>query len=94
KTLELYGKNEDLFAANEELIAIEEERRNAYDALEKNQLALKESDRALKKAQTIAHLGVWEWDLADNQVYVSDEFSIILGLYPTESPLFYSDLFP
>lgn len=93
KTLELYGTNEDLYAANEELIAIEEERRNAYDALEKNQLALKESARALKKAQTVAHLGVWEWDIADNQIYVSEEFSRILGLYPIESPPFYSDLF-
>lgn len=93
KTLELYGKNEELCAANQELCAIEEERRDAYEALEKHQQALKISERSLKKAQGIAHLGVWEWDIADNQVYVSDEFSRILGLYPATSPPAYIDFY-
>ncbi|HWQ67088.1 MAG TPA: PAS domain S-box protein [Methanospirillum sp.] len=93
KTLELYVKNEELYAANEELIAIEEERQKAYHALEKNQLELKENERSLKKAQTIAQLGVWEWDIAEDQVYVSDEFRRILGLCNSDSPPTYSDLF-
>jgi len=76
KTLELYRKNEELYSKNEELA--------------KNQIALKFSEESLKKAQAIAHLAVWEWDVLNNQVYVSDEFNKILGRNSTESPPFYS----
>jgi PAS domain S-box-containing protein len=92
KTLELYQKNEDLYAANEELCAIEEERRAAYEELSKNQKALITSEEALKKAQSIAHLGIWQWNLTNNKIYISDEFNTILGLNRKESPPTFHDL--
>lgn len=93
KTLELYQINEDLYATNEELSAIEEERKVAYEELSKNQKALITSEQALKKAQYIAHLGIWQWDLASNKIYISTEFTTILGLKHIESPPTFKDLF-
>jgi len=41
--------------------------------------ALKESERSLKKAQHLAHLGSWELNLKDNTVEFSDEMNRIFG---------------
>ncbi len=42
--------------------------------------ALAESQRKLSKAQRIARIGSWEWDIARRWVRVSDEFYAIAGL--------------
>ena len=46
--------------------------------------ALRESQAMLAKAQEIAHMGSWEWDLATNRVVWSDELLRIFGIDPKE----------
>lgn len=45
---------------------------------------LKNSNKRLKEAQNIAHLGFWEFDLEENRLFWSDEVYRILGLEPQE----------
>jgi signal transduction histidine kinase len=42
---------------------------------------------ALKMAQSIAHMGSWEWDIARDQQVWSDEMYAILGVAPTAGPV-------
>lgn len=39
-------------------------------------------ERALEEAQALAHVGSWEWDIAENRVSWSDELFRIYGLDP------------
>ncbi|MBI1912855.1 MAG: PAS domain S-box protein [Deltaproteobacteria bacterium] len=57
--------------------ALELRRKKAEDELRK-------SEERLKEAQEIAHLGNWDWDIANNQLYWSDEIYRIFGLKPQE----------
>lgn len=47
--------------------------------------ALRISEESLKLAQTMAHLGHWEWDVKSGQVTCSEELYRILGLDPQEA---------
>jgi hypothetical protein len=51
--------------------------------------ALRESERRLKRAQEIAHLGSWELDLVNNRLTWSDEVYRIFGLEPQQFPATY-----
>ena len=42
--------------------------------------ALRESENSLNKAQEIAHVGSWQWNLADNTFVLSDEMCRIYGI--------------
>jgi len=53
---------------------------DAYKELKAKQNALKESEKSLKKAHEIAGLGIYEWNIATDQVFVSDELLHIFGL--------------
>jgi len=64
----------------------------AYKELKKNQSALKESEQSLKKAQAMAGLGIYEWNLSSHQIFVSEEFSKIFGLDSTGLIPLISDL--
>jgi len=46
--------------------------------------ALRHSEETLNRAQRVAHLGSWEWDLGNNELFWSDEIYHILGLNPKE----------
>jgi PAS domain S-box-containing protein len=46
--------------------------------------ALQKSERGMARAQRIAHMGNWEWDLLTNEVRWSDEIYRIFGLQPQE----------
>ena len=48
------------------------------------QNALRESEKRLRKAQEMAHLGSWELDLTNNRLSWSDEVYRIFGLQPKE----------
>ncbi|MFH0968795.1 MAG: histidine kinase dimerization/phosphoacceptor domain -containing protein, partial [Methanobacteriota archaeon] len=58
----------------------------AYGELKQNQDALKESEQSLQKAQKIAHLGSFEWNNIDAQIYASDEFKRIFGIPALNPP--------
>ena len=42
------------------------------------------ASRLLAEVQALVHVGIWEWDLATNELYWSDELFQILGLAPNE----------
>lgn len=42
--------------------------------------ALRESEKRLREAQAIAHVGSWDWDIAGNTLHWSDEIYRIFGL--------------
>lgn len=46
--------------------------------------ALRESAASLSRAQQIAHIGDWEWEIATNKVHWSDELFRIYGYEPHE----------
>ncbi|MFC1562714.1 PAS domain S-box protein [candidate division KSB1 bacterium] len=45
---------------------------------------LREREESLRKAQQIAHLGNWHWNIQTNETWWSDEIYCILGLDPNE----------
>jgi PAS domain S-box-containing protein len=47
--------------------------------LEKAYYSLKESEKGLAEAQEMAHIGNWEWDIAANKTYWSEEMYHIFG---------------
>src|SRR5579863_3098493 len=48
---------------------------------------LQESNARLEEAQSVAHVGHWEWDLETGAVVWSDETYRIFGLRPQERPM-------
>ncbi len=42
--------------------------------------ALRESEASLKRAQSVAHMGDWSWDVTTNKVRASDEIYHIFGI--------------
>jgi PAS domain S-box-containing protein len=48
--------------------------------LEEAYKSLLENERRLNEAQKMAHFGIWDWDLATNKSYWSDEAYRIVGL--------------
>ncbi len=46
--------------------------------------ALKKSEAGLKKAQALAHVGNWEWNLMDNSLGMSEEMHRIYGIPANE----------
>ncbi len=57
------------------------------DSEKRNRARLEESERSLREAQRIAHLGDWSWDISTGKVRWSEEFIRILGLDPdTDKP--------
>ena len=47
----------------------------------KAELALADNEKSLRKAQAIAHLGSWEWDVASGEQWWSEETYRIFGLH-------------
>ncbi len=50
--------------------------------LEKAYISLKDSDKGLAEAQKMAHIGNWEWDIAADRAYWSEEMYRIFGRSP------------
>lgn len=57
--------------------------RMAYD-IKKRTALLAESEERLKEAQRIGRIGNWNWDIASNKLYWSDEIYSIFGQTPHE----------
>ena len=54
-------------------------------------VALRRNQDVLNKAQSIAHLGSWEWDIVNNTIEWSDEVFRIFGLQPQEIKATYDE---
>lgn len=50
--------------------------------LKLTELSLRQSEARLARAQKIARMGSWEWNLASGEIYWSDELYHIFGLQP------------
>lgn len=57
---------------------------NTVERLEHLLESLKKSEESLKKAQRIAHLGSWDWDIEKNELTWSDEVYNIFGVVKRE----------
>lgn len=67
--------------------------------LELAEISLRQSEARLARAQKIARMGSWEWNIASGQIYWSDELYGIFGLKPGEPSVidmewFYSLIVP
>lgn len=51
-----------------------------------HQQALRDSESRLRLAVEIAHLGAWEWSVADGRVYLSPQWKQLLGYADDELP--------
>jgi PAS domain S-box-containing protein len=50
----------------------------------RSEIAVRESEAALKRSQEVAHIGHWTWDTRRNTVTWSDEMKRIFGLNPEQ----------
>jgi PAS domain S-box-containing protein len=63
------------------------ERKRAEEERQALSRDLRESNARLEEAQSVAHVGHWEWDLETGVVVWSDETYRIFGLKPQERPM-------
>jgi PAS domain S-box-containing protein len=65
-------------------IAMAVAQQKAVEALRQSEESLRSERRSLAEAQRIAHLGSWDWNIATNELWWSDEVYRIFGLRPQE----------
>src|SRR5579864_8553235 len=63
------------------------ERKRADDEREAMSRSLQESKARLEEAQSVAHVGYWDWDLDTGKIIWSDETYRIFGFMPQERPM-------
>jgi PAS domain S-box-containing protein len=63
------------------------ERKRAENERQALSRDLRESNARLEEAQSVAHVGHWEWDIETGAVIWSDETYRIFGLRPQECPM-------
>jgi PAS domain S-box-containing protein len=63
------------------------ERKRADDERETLSRSLQESKARLEEAQSVAHVGYWDWDLETGKIIWSDETYRIFGFKPQERPM-------
>ncbi|MFZ5946314.1 MAG: sensor domain-containing protein [Bacillota bacterium] len=81
--LSVLKKNEELTALYEELLATEEELRVQYEALAEVNEKLKNSEERYKVASEGANDGIWDWDISNDFLFVSQRFKELVGLENT-----------
>ncbi|MDC0744605.1 PAS domain S-box protein [Polyangium mundeleinium] len=62
-------------------------------ARKQSEEALRRSEERLARAQRIAHIGSWEWDIDTNEVAWSDECDRLFGLPPGAGKMTYEQFF-
>src|SRR5579862_5696711 len=63
------------------------ESKRADDEREALSRSLQESKARLEEAQSVAHVGYWDWDLETGEIIWSDETYRIFGFKPQERPM-------
>jgi PAS domain S-box-containing protein len=63
------------------------ERKRADDEREALSRSLQESKARLEEAQSVAHVGYWDWDIETGEIIWSDETYRIFGFKPQERPM-------
>jgi len=80
KNTDLYSMNEELSASFEELSSQEEELRHQMETLKQSEIQMQELQNRLTEAQTVGHLGSWEYYISTGKVWLSDEGFRLYGL--------------
>lgn len=80
--------NEELTASNEELAATNEELTTVQQRLEQANQELAASESRFRMAIESTHLGTWEYDPANNNLYWSDECRAIYNFPEGREPTF------
>ncbi|MHA3962171.1 MAG: PAS domain S-box protein [Candidatus Thorarchaeota archaeon SMTZ1-45] len=75
---------EGLYAELSYYIHTSVKKRRTERALVESERRLRESEAKLAEAQSIAHLGHWDWDIIEDNIAWSDEIYRIFGLAPQE----------
>ncbi len=75
----LYRSYEELNLAYEELIATEEDLQNRFDELKESQEALAESEKRYQLIFEGVKDGIWDWDINNNNVHISQRCIAMLG---------------
>jgi diguanylate cyclase (GGDEF)-like protein/PAS domain S-box-containing protein len=83
----LFDKNKALSQLHEALSATEKELKLQIKEFSYSSLRLRESEKKLSRAQTLAHVGNWEIDLKSQRVMASTEALNIYGLHQDENNL-------
>lgn len=76
----LKQSNEELTATYEEIMASQEELQAQYEQLEVVGQALCASEERYKLSFDGANDGLWDWDIVNDEVFLSDRCSALLGL--------------
>ncbi len=76
----LQEKSEAIQMQNEEFLQINEEITQTNDELLRAKEQAEESEIRLRLAQTASKSGAWDWDIANNTFFWSDEFLEIFGM--------------
>ncbi|CAN5459360.1 hypothetical protein BH23BAC1_BH23BAC1_02560 [soil metagenome] len=76
---ELEAANLILIEQKEEIKSANEELQENLTLLEKAREEMLENERRLLEAQSVAHLGSWEYDVVTEKIYWSDEMKRIYG---------------
>ncbi|AKB77481.1 sensory transduction histidine kinase [Methanosarcina horonobensis HB-1 = JCM 15518] len=71
--------------------SLEEKIKERTIQLEKAYESLKESEQSFAEAQKMAHVGNWDWDVANDKAYWSEEMYRIFGRNPEESAPAYNE---
>ena len=93
---QLKAANQQLEAANQQLQASQQQLNAANQQLKATNQQLQASEERLARAQWIAHLGNWDWNLQTNDLFWSDELYRIHKLPKDSDPKYrgrWSDIF-
>lgn len=71
---------------------LEEKVKERTAELEVTYKALVENERRLSEAQKMAHIGIWDWNFATDEMYWSEETYRIFGLIPRKSSSSYNEV--
>ncbi|MEE9398646.1 MAG: PAS domain S-box protein, partial [Dehalococcoidales bacterium] len=88
---ELAGAFDQMTARLEEITASRDELDKEIAERKQAEEALKKSEAGLAKAQQIAHLGNFDWNVKDNTSHLSDEYYRIFGLSPHQAGFNYDE---
>jgi PAS domain S-box-containing protein len=78
-------RTKELTQTNEQLVKEIDERKRVEEAL-------RYSEQNLVRAQSIAHIGSWDWDIVDNTLAWSDELYRVFGVSPKSFELTYDNI--
>jgi len=73
-------KTRELNQAHTTTLLLVEDIRNENEIRKQNEMDLRESEAALKKAQQVSHVGSWLWHVQQNRLEWSDEMYHIFGI--------------